>query len=303
MVATDRIAPPTPPRSGNEAQLKRRRGRGPGRLVAEVAAVLLIIGAMAAWYFLTQPTQRIASRNPVATMEEAEKAASAERLAASRIAEEKAAAERLAASKIAEEKAATERLAASKIAEEKAATERQARIDAQRAREQAEHDAELEKARAAAEFQRKRADIERLLREATADVAADRLTTPVDNNAFSRYRAVLALDPANEAALEGLHDILRRYLVLAKAAVNENSFDLAGGYLDKAAAVSPGAESIAAARSALDKRKAAHEEELLRVESETQQAAEDERQRMQAARRATEEERKRLEAARLAAYE
>ena len=114
---------------------------------------------------------------------------------------------------------------------------------------------------------------------------------------------MLALDPSNSAALEGMHHILTRYLVLAKGAANDSSFDLAKRYLDKAAAVSPGAESIAAARVALDRRRTAYTEERQRVETEVRQAAEEERQRMEAARRATEEERKRLEIARQAAEE
>ncbi len=274
LVATDRIAPPTPPRGDNDPERKSRDGGSLGRRAAEVAAVVLIISAMGAWYFLTQPSSRPPPRKPFATVDDAESA---------------------------EKAPSAELLSASRIAEQEAAAENQARIDAQRTREQAEHDAELEKARAAAEYERKRADVERLLRQATADLTADRLTTPVDENAFSRYRAVLALDPANDAALEGLQDILTRYLVLAKAAANENNFDLAGRYLNKAGAVSPGAESIAAARVALDERKKANVEEQLRIETEVRRVAEQERQLMEAARRATEEERKRLVAARLAA--
>ncbi len=265
IVATDRIAPPPPPKGGAEPEQKSRGRRNLGRRFAEVFAVIMILGAMGAWYFLTQPAHQPSSRRPVANAESAEL------------------------------------LAAARIAEQKADYDAQARIDAQRARDKADYDAQLDKAHAAAEHERKRADIERLLREATADVAADRLTTPVDKNAFSRYRAVLALDPSNNAALEGMHHILTRYLVLAKGAANDSSFDLAKRYLDKAAGVSPGAESIAAARVALDKRRTAYTEERQRVETELRQAADEERQRMEAARRATEEERKRLEIARQAA--
>ena len=276
LVATDRIAPPTPPRGNSAPEPKRRDGGSLGRRAAEVATVVLIIGAMGAWYFLTQPSSRPQPRKAVATIDDAR---SAEKLPSAEL------------------------LAASRIAEQKVTAENQTRIDEQRARERAAHEAELEGARAAVEYERKRADVERLLREATADLAADRLTTPVDENAFSRYRAVLALDPANDTALEGLHDILTRYLVLAKVAAKENNFDLAGRYLNQAGAVSPGAESIAAARVALDERKKANDEEQLRIETEVRRAAQEERQLMEAARRATEEERKRLEAARLAAEE
>jgi serine/threonine protein kinase len=273
MVASDRIAPPPPLKRSNESEPKARQHRSLGRRFAEAFTVVIILAAMGAWYFLTQPGHQSSSPRPLAGNTPTEKVPSAELLAASR------------------------------IAEQNAAADKQARIDEQLARDKAEYDAQLDKARATAEYQRKRADIEHLLRAATADVAADRLTTPADKNAFSRYRAVLALDPSNSAALAGLHNILTRYLVLAKAAANENNFDLAKGYLNKAEAVSPGAESIAAAHVALDKRKFTYAEERVRAQTEARQAAEDERQRMEAARRATEQERKRLEIARRAADE
>jgi serine/threonine protein kinase len=264
MVATDRIAPPAQRRSGDQPP-KQRTGPGIGRRIAEFTTVVLILGAMGAWYYLTQPQQRSTARKPPASAETGT------------------------------DRSDTPPATGPSIAEQ------QARLDAQRAREQAAHEEALAKAQAAADKARKRADVERLLREATQDLAADRLTTPADGNAFARYRAVLALEPDNEEALKGLHDILTRYLVLAKAAADDDNFDLAKRYLDKAGAVSPGAESIAAARVAVDNRMQAREEERARIESEARQAAEQERQRMEAARRATEEERKRLEAARLAA--
>lgn len=273
LVATDRIAPPAPPRSNADQEARRRPRRSIARRISEVMAVVLIVAAMGAWYFLTQPAQRAAPRTPIASNESKEKAPSAELLAAS------------------------------KRAEREAAAERQAKLAEERAREKTAHEAELAKAHAAAEYERKRADIERMLREATAHLAADRLTTPADENAFSGFRAVLALDPANEAALQGLHGILARYLVLAKAAAGDGNIALARTYLDKAADVSPGAESIAAARVALEAQVKADAEEQRRVESEARKAAEEERRRMEAARRATEEERERLEAARLAAEE
>jgi len=273
MVAIDRIAPPAsaPGARGGTREPNAREHRGIGRRVAEVAAVGLIIAAMGAWYLLTQPTERVPSRKPIATIEPSEKVPSAELLAAS------------------------------KVAEQKAAAEEKIKRDEQRARASAEQEAALAKARAEPAYVRKRADIEHLLRQATADRAADRLMTPPDKNAVSRYRAVLALDPANEAALQGLHAILTRYLALSKSAANDNRFDVARGYLDKAAAVSAGAESIAAARAAIDTRETAYQVERQRTQSEARKAAEEQRQSMAAARRATEAERKRLEAATRAA--
>jgi serine/threonine protein kinase len=273
IVAADRNVPPAPPRGSDDPRAKRRDHRNLGRRFAEVFAVAVIIGAMGAWYFLTQPTERSPSRKPVASNGGGEKVAGAELSAAP------------------------------KMAAQKAAAGKQTSLDEQPVRDEVGHDAELRKLRAAAESERKHARVEHLLRQATADLAADRLTTPTNGNAFSRYRAVLALDPSSRAALEGLHDILTRYLALAKAALDDNDFDLANSYLSKAGAVSPGAESVAAARVALNKRESAYAGERRRAEIEARQTAEDERQRMQALRLATEEERERLAIARRAAEE
>ena len=56
----------------------------------------------------------------------------------------------------------------------------------------------------------------RLLRAAERAVEADRLSTPMEDNALDRYRAVLLLDPENERAQLGLNDIVRRYLLWAR---------------------------------------------------------------------------------------
>ncbi len=51
-----------------------------------------------------------------------------------------------------------------------------------------------------------------LLRHANADSAAGRTTMPVGNNALQKYRDVLALEPENEAALDGLAGMVREQL-------------------------------------------------------------------------------------------
>ena len=63
---------------------------------------------------------------------------------------------------------------------------------------------------------------------------ADRLLTPVDDNAHARFQRVLAYDPDNEIALEGLQDIVERYLQLAEEASRQGLFDEAETMLDRA---------------------------------------------------------------------
>ena len=49
-----------------------------------------------------------------------------------------------------------------------------------------------------------------LLFEGLQALDADRLLTPVDDNAHARFSRVLAYDPDNELALEGLQNIVLR---------------------------------------------------------------------------------------------
>lgn len=59
--------------------------------------------------------------------------------------------------------------------------------------------------------------IDELLAKADLDVAANRLTNPINSNAIDRYRAVLLLDKSNQRAALGLRKIVERYLVLAES--------------------------------------------------------------------------------------
>lgn len=66
-----------------------------------------------------------------------------------------------------------------------------------------------------------------LLRHANADLAAGRTTMPVGNNALQKYRDVLALEPENEAALDGLAGMVREQLRSGRAAAERGDFDAA----------------------------------------------------------------------------
>ncbi len=59
-------------------------------------------------------------------------------------------------------------------------------------------------------------DISQLLTQAEADVKADRLVRPPEQNALMRYRRILAIAPDNQDAKQGIESILAHYVSLAK---------------------------------------------------------------------------------------
>ncbi len=73
-----------------------------------------------------------------------------------------------------------------------------------------------------------------LLYEALQALDNDRLLTPVDNNAHGRFKRVLAYEPDNEIALQGLKDIVRRYLQLAEQSMRRGLFEEAKSFIDNA---------------------------------------------------------------------
>ena len=90
-----------------------------------------------------------------------------------------------------------------------------------------------------------------LLTAAGNDLAALRLTTPSDNNAYDKYREVLTIDRENEAAQRGVEAIADRYIQLAYRDIEADKLDRAKRYIDKADGVTPGRSSIRDARDAL----------------------------------------------------
>lgn len=90
-----------------------------------------------------------------------------------------------------------------------------------------------------------------LLFEGLQALDQDRLLTPIDNNAHARFQRVLAYDPDNELALEGLESILLRYVELADVAINQGLFDQANLYLDRARFVDESHSAISAAEDRL----------------------------------------------------
>lgn len=103
-------------------------------------------------------------------------------------------------------------------------------------------------ARAAAE---RRQRIDALLAQARADLLALRLTAPPGDNAVSRYRQVLELDPASAEARQGLVQVAERYAQLSVQARERGDAAAAGLYLSEARKLAPRNDSVTAAAAAL----------------------------------------------------
>ena len=80
----------------------------------------------------------------------------------------------------------------------------------------------------------------------------DKLLTPVDDNAYARFQRVLAKDPSNEIALEGIEQVLLRYIELSAEASRRGQFSDAALFLEKAAFVNEDHSALAAAKVLLE---------------------------------------------------
>jgi len=88
--------------------------------------------------------------------------------------------------------------------------------------------------------------VARLLTEAERALAANRLTTPVGDNAVDRFRSVLELEPDNAAAKDGLMRIAEKYVSMARRSAGRGDFANAESFLAKAESLEsdvPGLES------------------------------------------------------------
>ena len=96
-----------------------------------------------------------------------------------------------------------------------------------------------------------------LLYAASSDLEALRLMSPPGNNAYEKYRQVLAIDANNSAARQGLAAIADRYLGLAYRDLDAGRLDRARTYLNKAAELTPDNPALREARNALAARRLA----------------------------------------------
>ena len=100
-------------------------------------------------------------------------------------------------------------------------------------------------------------EVTQLLAAAEADLKARRLTSPVGNNAWERYQEVLKLDSSNLDAVRGMERVIESYMEFFGAAVEQEAFDKASGYLTRIRELHPdspvleeGEGRLAAARQA-----------------------------------------------------
>lgn len=90
-----------------------------------------------------------------------------------------------------------------------------------------------------------------MLYEAKLAFEDNRLMSPSGNNAYERYREILQLDPGNTVALEGIEDIVRRYIELSDMAVRQGKYDEGQNLLDRAESLNPARPELADARKRL----------------------------------------------------
>jgi hypothetical protein len=90
-----------------------------------------------------------------------------------------------------------------------------------------------------------------ILFEGLQALDADRLLTPIDDNAHARFMRVLAYEPDNKIALDGLQEIVVRYLALSEESARRGFFDEAQLLLDRARFVDADHPDIAATGLAL----------------------------------------------------
>ncbi len=87
--------------------------------------------------------------------------------------------------------------------------------------------------------------IDRLIKEAQADIQAKRLKKPDANNAFNKLRRVLSLDPQHVAALAAMEQIAEEYVKMADAEIAQHNLPQAQEYLDHASSAAPNLDLIA----------------------------------------------------------
>lgn len=109
---------------------------------------------------------------------------------------------------------------------------------------------------AAAEAEREDAERHRryiadILYDGMRALRTDRLMTPPEDSAYHYFSRVLAFEPDNTIAHDGMRDIALRYLQLADTASRQGQFDNAESFLRRAESVDDELPAIAIARQTL----------------------------------------------------
>jgi len=79
-----------------------------------------------------------------------------------------------------------------------------------------------------------------LLNQAQAALADYRLTIPANDSAYYYYGRVLSLRPDNAAAAQGLNEIVSRYRMLIRSAMDDGDYAHARELIERALRVRPG---------------------------------------------------------------
>ncbi len=95
-----------------------------------------------------------------------------------------------------------------------------------------------------------------MLYEASLAFEDGRLLFPAGDNAYDRYLEVLSVEPDNAVALQGVEDIVGRYVSMANRAIEVGQFADAEEYLLRAASIRPEAPAIAESRAFLETERA-----------------------------------------------
>ena len=93
-----------------------------------------------------------------------------------------------------------------------------------------------------------------LLSQGQRSLDGFRLLTPEDDNAHDYYRAVLRLDAANEDAIEGIQEIVDRYITLTRKAAAQHENDRAKRYIKRGLSVQPGNRDLLALEKRIDRK-------------------------------------------------
>jgi len=89
--------------------------------------------------------------------------------------------------------------------------------------------------------------LENLMARADRQIAAVRLTEPRDDNALDTYRRILAIDPGNSIAAQGINSIVQRLLGVAQSAALAGESDRANRYIARVKSIDPAAPGLAEA--------------------------------------------------------
>jgi len=114
-------------------------------------------------------------------------------------------------------------------------------------------------ARMKADAERDARRIRALLDSAKLAASDARITKPAGNSAASKYREVLAIDPANEAARRGLAGLVKTLASQAGEAAAHEDFDEALALLGEAERLDPDSAQIAFVREQVRAQQARHE--------------------------------------------